>query len=373
MDLSKARIGLSLSGGGIRAAIFHLGVLKYLAEAKLFGQITSLSSVSGASLCIGVIIAANGNKWPTGDEFLQSVLPKVREIILQHNIQDSALKRLPFSPYLWWNSKVELVAQMLEKKWGIKGSLQDMPRKPFWEINCTTYETGKSFRIRWDFMGDHRIGYTQNPNLPISHMMAASAGFPVLIGPYTLKTEGMRWTRDKWGEKEEVNVGPKYTLWDGGVYDNLGLEALYKIGRGLDAEIDFLIVSNAAASISYKERKRSVSASNMIRLLDIAMSQVDSLRSREILASVVREGKGMYLKIGNSAAKIAEAFNIPTSEAERAVGSSLTPQDVELVRKYPTTLKSPTPEDFERILQHGYENVKYVHFFSERKRLVMYI
>jgi hypothetical protein len=44
-------------------------------------------------------------------------------------------------------------------------------------------------------------------------------------------------------------VADAYTLWDGGVYDNLGLEALYKIGEGLDGEIDFLIVSNASASI----------------------------------------------------------------------------------------------------------------------------
>jgi len=51
MKLNNRLIGLALSGGGIRAAVFHLGVLKYLAEAGLFERIVSISSVSVVSLC----------------------------------------------------------------------------------------------------------------------------------------------------------------------------------------------------------------------------------------------------------------------------------------------------------------------------------
>jgi len=103
MNPNQARIGLALSGGGIRAAIFHLGMLQYLAEAKLFDKIISISSVSGASLCIGAIFAANDNKWPSSEEYIKTVQPKVRKLILENDIQTSALRRIPVSPKYWWN------------------------------------------------------------------------------------------------------------------------------------------------------------------------------------------------------------------------------------------------------------------------------
>jgi len=317
----KSRIGLALSGGGIRASIFHLGVLQYLAEGSYFSNIASISSVSGASLAMGVIFAANGNRWPTADEYVGHVQPKVRQIILHNNLQQTALRRLPFYPNYWLN-KVRLLAQVLEDKWGISGNLQDLPLFPHWEINCTTFETGKYFRFRKDYMGDPDIGYVQQPKLPISHMIAASAAFPVLIGPYILETDGMSFTPDKHGMKPEKTVNSKYTLWDGGVYDNLGLEALYKTGRGLDHEIDFLIVSNAGADITHQLRKRNFSVANLKRLLDISGNQVDCLRSEQVNAAIISKHRGLYLK---------------------------------MEMDYPTTLNSPSAGDFDRIFQHGYE------------------
>jgi len=365
MQLSKARIGLALSGGGMRAAVFHLGALKYLAQAGLLGQVASISSVSGASLCVGAILAANGNVWPDAQRFYTTTLPAVRELILGHDIQRSALRRLAFHSSFWLHSRVLLIAKALEDNWGITGTMQDLPARPYWEINCTTFETGGRFRIRRDFMGDQAIGFTQRPTLRVSHMMAASAGFPVLIGPYGLETAGMRWTRDKWGRGAEVKVAPRYALWDGGVYDNLGLDALHKIGRGLDDEIDFLIISNASAPIAYQERRRDISLHNTTRLLDIAMRQVDVLRSREVYASVISRGKGMYLKIGNCCEAIARGFGLSPCQARALSAGCLSPEETALVRDHPTTLRTPTPADFDRILRHGFESAKCVHLFGE--------
>lgn len=327
--LINKRIGLALSGGGIRAAVYHLGVLAYMAETGLFEKIASISSVSGASLCVGAIFAANNNKWPTPGEF-SKVLSAVRKFILEENIQRAALLRLPFSP-LKWNRRVEILAKMLEKKWGINGTLQDLPPFPFWEINCTTFETGGRFRFRRDYMGDEKIGYVQYPILPVSHMIAASAAFPVLIGPYTLHTDGLRFTRDKKGRGEKAAVSGQYTLWDGGVYDNLGLDALHKVGSGLDREINYIIVSNASAPISQMQRGRP--SQNLRRLLDIASAQVESLRTRDFFSSIVNKNKGLYLKIGKN-------------------------PECETAKKYPTTLNSPTEKDFEAIFNNGYQALK---------------
>jgi len=377
MNLKKMRIGLALSGGGIRASIFHLGVLQYLAKAGLFRNIANLSSVSGASLTVGLIFAVSGNKWPMTDEFIHHVQPKVRKLILENCIQTSALRRLPFSP-LHWHNRVKLIAKMLEEKWGITGNLQDLPMHPFWEINCTTFETGRNFRIRRDYMGDPVIGYVQNPKLPISHMIAASAAFPVLIGPYVLKTEGMRWTQDKKGHQSEIIANDYYTLWDGGVYDNLGLDPLFKIGRGLarelDEEIDFLIVSNAGAPIHNQKHRGHISISNLRRLLDIATDQVGALRSQQVYSSIVAKNKGMYLKMGLTCEQIATAYaNIHESELfvgrhglhidEEFTKKHLLSDDTVKVRNYPTTLNSPTAADFDLIFRHGYEIAECVHRF----------
>ena len=35
MDKKEIKIGLALSGGGMRATLFHLGILKWLAEMEL--------------------------------------------------------------------------------------------------------------------------------------------------------------------------------------------------------------------------------------------------------------------------------------------------------------------------------------------------
>ncbi|TNF38766.1 MAG: patatin family protein, partial [Gammaproteobacteria bacterium] len=48
--MSDVRLGLALSGGGFRAAFFHLGVLARMAELDLLRQVESISTVSGGSI-----------------------------------------------------------------------------------------------------------------------------------------------------------------------------------------------------------------------------------------------------------------------------------------------------------------------------------
>ena len=349
------KIGLALSGGGIRACVFHLGLFKWLAEQNRFGQIASLSSVSGASLCVALIFSIAGNRWPTEEMFLDFVLPEIRRRILANDIQVAALLRLPFRPWNWFN-KVKLVARMIEAKWGVEGTLQDLPDEPHWEINCTTFETGKSFRIRKDYMGDRILGYTQQPDLPIADMAAASAGFPVLIGPYKLNMRRYAWSADKAGKEPLPTARRRCSLWDGGVYDNLGLEAVFKIGRGMDEEIEFLVVSNASGESGVVERDFFRPLHNLRRLLDIALDQVTSLRTRDVKASVVEKKDGVYIQIGQTAAQIAEARGASKSLTEFLVCACMAEAQAQKARRYPTTLRRPTAADFDLLLRHGYEN-----------------
>jgi len=44
------KLGLALSGGGSRAAFFHIGVLASMAEVGLLRQVEVISTVSGGSI-----------------------------------------------------------------------------------------------------------------------------------------------------------------------------------------------------------------------------------------------------------------------------------------------------------------------------------
>ncbi|MCL2406099.1 MAG: patatin-like phospholipase family protein [Defluviitaleaceae bacterium] len=270
--INKRKIGIALSGGGMRAVIYHLGVLKWLAENNLMESITYISSVSGGSLCAGLIYAHNSNKWPTSRQFLDRVLPAVEDVIMGSDIQKSALLRMfPF----WIHRKVNLLAKVIGKKWGVSGTMANLDKTPVWCANCATFETGKRFGITQNAMGDMVIGYVHNHEFPVSDAMAASSGFPILIGPYALKRNNYSWSASahepiQRARDTSIPGGRFYHLWDGGVYDNLGLDALFHMssrpsGGHLLHGIDHIIVSNAGTLSRFKKRAFSTSPR---RLLD---------------------------------------------------------------------------------------------------------
>jgi NTE family protein len=46
----RTKLGLALAGGGFRASLFHVGVLRELARRGLLGKVEVLSTVSGGSI-----------------------------------------------------------------------------------------------------------------------------------------------------------------------------------------------------------------------------------------------------------------------------------------------------------------------------------
>ena len=350
----KKRIGLALSGGGMRAAVFHLGVLKALAKHNMLTQVSHISSVSGASICMGLIYGCNRNCWPSDEEFLCSVFPKIKAIITQKDIQWNAITRLIMEPY-YWDKKVNLLANVMEKRWKVSGCLQDIPIYPKWTINTTAYETGKDFRIACTKMGSSQSGYVVKPQFLLTHAMAASAGFPVLIGPYKLKTKDYRWV------DEEANLMHPQDkilhLWDGGVYDNMGLDPLFHIDEhtGLSNDIDYLIISNASGNIEHQSRHMSFSIQNLKRLLDINMDQVESLKSRSAINYFQMYHHGLYIKINSQVKDILEHCQLEQDQKDEVLASALNIQDVKKIVDYKTTLTRVNPKDFDMIVKHGEE------------------
>ena len=61
-----SRFGLALSGGGFRATLYHLGVVRYLHDAKLLNDVSHITSVSGGSI-IAAHLVLNWQRY-TGTE-----------------------------------------------------------------------------------------------------------------------------------------------------------------------------------------------------------------------------------------------------------------------------------------------------------------
>jgi hypothetical protein len=49
-DNPMKKIGLALSGGGFRATLYHLGLIRFLRDANILPQVTHITSVSGGSV-----------------------------------------------------------------------------------------------------------------------------------------------------------------------------------------------------------------------------------------------------------------------------------------------------------------------------------
>ena len=82
------RVGLALSGGGFRAAVFHAGVLEALEDLGI--RVDNLSTVSGGSI-IGAYYAVGGEPKAFAEAVAEGRFDLKRELMLIHN----AL-RLPF-------------------------------------------------------------------------------------------------------------------------------------------------------------------------------------------------------------------------------------------------------------------------------------
>ncbi len=343
------KIGLALSGGGVRAAVFHCGVLQRLALDGLLEETTFVSTVSGGSLIIGLILSENSLRWPGSDEFLNGVLPRVRARLTKVDLQRSYARRVYFFPWRLARGRAHILARRLEAQWEIHGSLQDLPDIPRWTINATCYETGRNWRFIKSRMGDYLTQYVKFPEIPIADAMAASAAVPGLIGPLTIRSRDYDWY-----EFEEDQLVPtsarlkRYHLWDGGVYDNLGVESLFKPGGGFREGFDFLLVSDASAPLLWQTPK---TCRRFLRLVNIAKDQVRGLRARSLISEYQETSDcGVYLRMGNTVDKIfTAAGQKPPS------GRKLARSDVKQATQFETTLKRIGCEEFDMLLLHGFE------------------
>lgn len=368
LDMSRCKIGLALSGGGVRAAAFHAGVLRWFAEKDLLEKIEHVSTVSGGSLFIGLLFQMSDYKWPDKKRYLADVLPNVRRLLTTKSLQRDAVCRFLLNPINWCLliSRANVFAKCIEHLWGISATIGNLPTRPVWSINGTTAENGRRFRFKNKSMGDYEIGYADANKFKLAAAMAVSAALPGSIGPLRVDATRYQWhSHEKWGSSHPVKSElPKYRtlhLYDGGIYDNLGIEPLFDIGKqqmkdNIQESINFLVVSDAGARYQRGVIPVPFSPCRLKRVLDVTTDQTRALRVRSFVNYLIQNPcKGMYLQIGlNPHRCIDQHVNGEISTLERSK-DWLSTEDIVFSAEYKTTLSRISERSFDLISRHGYE------------------
>ena len=335
---APAGIGLCLSGGGYRAMVFHLGVLWRLNELGLLPKLARISSVSGGSITAGVL----GHRWPAlffdghgvSPRFGEEVVDRVRNLASRTIDIPAVIKGALFPGTI-----SDRIADAYDEHLFGGATLQSLPDDPpRFTINATNVQTGVLWRFTKADMRDYRVGKFPSPNTRLAVAVAASSSFPPVLSP-TVIHPGVAAEHPP-PRGADLAVAP-YTsdimLSDGGVYDNLGLETVWK-------RCAAVLVSDAGGKLAPQPEPHRDWIRHSLRVLNVIDNQVRSLRKRQLIGSYVSgKRQGAYWSVRTTISDYSAPFTLPCPP-ERTAELAATP----------TRLKAMSARLQERLINWGY-------------------
>lgn len=315
------KLGIALSGGGFRAALFHIGVLARLAERDLLRRVSVISTVSGGSI-IGAFYYLKVKQLLEGtrqdalvpsaeaycqlvreveEEFLSALQLNLRMLAFADRLQNA---RMLASEY----SSSQRFADLFDTHFfkPITGDdptpLHDLPIRiaaggdlvvPTLILNATALNTGHLFQMTGTFVGEPSVssvvgGTSTMPLLPrlsmddpalspaqrnrlrqltLGQAVAASCCVPGLFEPFSLT--GLY--RDEQGEEVVVR------LVDGGVFDNHGLVSLFEEG------CSHFVCSDASDLLQWQSQPVELIHQVAMRANDIMMDRIRNETMAELV------------------------------------------------------------------------------------------
>ncbi len=251
------RVGLALSGGGFRAAAFHLGVFRQLHARGLLFNIDLLSCVSGGSIA-GAFLAS---RWGS-----PTVLDELEQYLRTKSIAVSSVIGGILDPF---EGRLEKLANTYDRDLFSGNTMSSLASGPRIYLNATNLATGNLFFFaagdgKPTEMGEHELGSSSASNFSIAKAVAASSAFPPVFPP-------LRVDPQDYPPAEQVGY---VTLTDGGVYDNLGVNPLLRERNALD----YLIISDGGKPFSINMEPTTSGAMVLKESLDIMMEQIRGLQ-----------------------------------------------------------------------------------------------
>jgi NTE family protein len=320
--------------------LFHVGALFRLDEAGALPKLSRISSVSGGSITAAYLglmwqhlrFGADGRAGGLQD-FVDGIRRMARTSVDAGSIIGGIL--LP-------GSVADRVASAYSGVLFGDATLQDLPddaggAAPFFVINATNVKTSALWRFTRRYMGDYRVGLVNAPTTRLGQVVAASSAFPPLLSPLELEVS-QPYDPQYGGDLTTPAFRDRAVLSDGGVYDNLGLETVYK-------NCSTVLVSDAGQKIAPETDPKDDWARHSIRILDIVDNQVRSLRKRALIAAYSDNRRtGTYWGIRTHFEDY-EAASDPLACANR---------DPTALAEIPTRLQAMPDDVQEKLINWGY-------------------
>lgn len=254
------KIGLSLSGGGYRAALYHLGTLSYLNRVKfkekpLLENVKIISTVSGGTIT-GVVYAKCLVDEKEKFEFMnfyKFLKNKIFSMDLVRNSLEYLKDDSKFKNQFKSKNLINAFAELYDEQLTQGQTFQIFNRLPNTHlkglvINSTEFKHGINFRFV--NLGSNSRRLFGNKMFKISRLMAQEVKLSDAIAASSCFPGGFEpiiWPKDfKHDNSPNLNESSKdmedLGLMDGGIYDNQGISALTGI-----KDLSLIIVSDVSS------------------------------------------------------------------------------------------------------------------------------
>jgi NTE family protein len=298
--------------------------LQRLNELGVLSQIDTIVSVSGGSILNGVLAMA-WNQLQTHDGVFQHFEDLVARPTREFCRQDLRTKVLLWNrvnPVNWpgligdHSTATDLLADAYAEGLHFDEPMDGVQPNARFVFCACNLETG----VNWEFtldgnqaeMGDYLTGRAPTGEVTVAQAVAASSAFPVAFPPLVLSFENPDVFQ---GGAPSVSRDMlfKIALTDGGVYDNLGLEPVWKSS-------EVVLVSDAGAPFTLVDEPGHGLVARLKRSNDIITNQTRVLRKRWLINMFQHQVlTGAYWGIGTDFENYGLAEARGYSPAQRAV------------------------------------------------------
>jgi NTE family protein len=265
-------IGLCVSGGGYRAMIYHVGALACLNELGILSRLDQVASVSGGSITAGMLALGWSRLQFTADGVATNFNEIVAEPLLGFGGQALDVRAILLG-LLPGRSAADGVADAYDANLFGGATLQALPDRPRFTFMATNLQTGSGWRFAKDYAADHRVGQIVKPTLKLSRVVAASSAFPPFLSPVRVVFGENQVQSMPGADLHRAPFTQTAVLTDGGVYDNLGLERVWRRCRTV-------LVSNAGRNTPEIGSPTGRWGGQVFRTLSLVSQQAENSRKR---------------------------------------------------------------------------------------------